>query len=164
LGTQYLVAALKRSEDFNTNNPKEFGLSASITQAKEGNLTTLPPFLDLIETPSVDLDAWKVKEIPSHQSSIRELATYAVLSKIDKNTQQKNIMWEAYAPNWINQMSLPLWPEQLESAPISEQNIFNTWEVSFLGTNEITKDKGFNLGPSVIGATSHLSYNKKEFQ
>jgi hypothetical protein len=162
MGTQYLVAALKRSEDFYAKKPTEFGLSATLIRASETEISTQPPFMDIIETPTVDLDAWKVKDIPKTQNAVNELATYAVLSQINKNTKQKSLIWEAYAPHWVDQMNLPLWPDHFASPQASQKNIFNSWEVSFLGTTNSVSN--INLGPEVIGATTHVSYNKKEFQ
>jgi hypothetical protein len=164
IGSQFLVAALKRSEDFYTNSPKEFGLSAMLIHASETEVANQTPFIDLIEAPAVDLDAWKVKNAPKTQSAINELATYAMLSHFNKSTRQKDLVWEAYAPGWVDQMNLPLWPDHFSSPLTSQGDTTNTWEVSYLGTTETINNKSANLGPSIIAASTHVSYNKKEFQ
>lgn len=164
IGTPYLVAALKRSEDFYTNSPKEFGLSATLISASKTEVTNQPPFIDLVEAPAVDLDAWKIRNRPQTQNAINELATYAILSQLDKTTKQRTLLWEAYAPHWVDQMNLPLWPEPFTSPLTSQNNIFNTWEVSYLGTTESMTNRTLSSGPSLINMTTHVSYNKKEFQ
>jgi hypothetical protein len=165
LGKHYWVAALKHSKDFYTNKPKEFGLSASITAAEEKPITYQPVFLDLIETPAVDFDAWKIHQTPQILSAIRPLATFAVLSQTHRTTKQKTLLWEAYAPAWIDQMNLPIWPEP-ETLPLtSRTDLIGTWEISYLGrqSSNDTQNKNFNLGPDLIQKTTHVSYNKKEF-
>jgi hypothetical protein len=162
IGSPYFIAALKRNEDFNTNSPKEFGLSASLIHANETQATKQLPFIDLIDTPAVDLDAWKVRNMPKAQSPINELATFASLSQLNKNTKVKTIIWEAYSSTWIDQMNLPLWPEHFNAPVTSQTDVSNTWEISYLGSTA-TQNRSANLGPGIIGETTHVSYNKKEF-
>lgn len=164
LGKHYWVAALKNSKDFYTNHPKEFALSASITPADEKSTTQQPAFLDLIETPVVDFDAWKIHRTPQILNTIQPLATYAVLSQTNKNNRQKTLLWEAYAPVWVDEMNMPIWPEQM-GLPLSNRiDIIGAWEVSYLGSSNPNSAHDINLGPELVQATTHVSYNKKEFQ
>lgn len=151
-GNQFVVTVERLASDFYATTPRNGPLSAVMVPLKPGQT---PSSIDLFDIPNVKAYEWSARA-PAVRGKLNPLATYAVLSRIDKlkGSEKKVRMWEAYANNWQSGMKLPEFPnDQLPTGP-------KRWEVSYLGNENITV---VNFDPAILNSASHVSYNVKDF-
>lgn len=168
-GSKLLISALKRTSDFYAaaDEEKQMAISVTLVPVKSKEIVQATP-LDLIPPPTGDVVTWK-ETLPSKQAGVEPLATYAVLSHAQRfgpTSQNVEKVWEAYAPRWVPEMSLPEWPEHKASELYSAAEEFNSWEVTYIGSDNSNSEVGgvVSLGPDLVKFATHISYNKAEFQ
>lgn len=129
---------------------------------------TLGPFTDRVKP--VLLPLMNNPRVLSHNTvqiqhmapvaGLTPVATYAVLSKVDVrkkgNYQYENInqLWEVYGYDWIDQVSVPIWPG--ESAPGGKLR----WSVALLAGGSV---QNLDLGPKILDAVTHATNASADF-
>lgn len=99
---------------------------------------------------------------PAKKIEVATLGTYAALSKVTTTVfetsyvDHKIVIWEVYAPSWVNQFQLPTQlTEHIEKT--TEQSRF---EVTYLGSSESAEAP---LGPLQFSEATHASRNAIDF-
>lgn len=157
--TNFALGVLKNADEFDSSTSGADRLSAVILPF-QGALS--PQFLSLIPDPKVlgngDLQSFK----PASLRGVNALATYAIYSEVkeiplgsgDAKLPFLNRLWEVYAPEWVDHMDMPVWPEGTPK-PAKKR-----WEVSYIGSQ--LKDK-VDLGQAVIDAATHVTHSSLDF-
>lgn len=154
----FALGVLKNADEFDSSSAGTDRLSAVILPF-QGALT--PQFLPLIPNPKVlangDLQSMK----PASLRGVNELATYAIYSEVkeiplgsDAKLPFLNRLWEVYAPEWVDHMDMPIWPEGT-LRPEKKR-----WEVAYIGSQ--LKDK-VDLGQAVIEAATHVTHSSLDY-
>lgn len=121
-----------------------------------------PVFLNLVSRPVFDQNMLKLSfTSPNTTSDIEPVATYILLSEIERRTvnkytiENKIRIWELTQLGWVNDVTLPQMPQNL--APGKNYR----WEVLFLG-----RQKGHNemsSGEYFLNDITHVSRNSFDF-
>lgn len=151
--TSFAIGVLKRSNEFEAG-PGQDRLSATILPFTAG---VKPAMLPLINNPRIASNGDLLLPKPSTISGVKELATYTIFSEVKEipvGTDGKMPflarIWEVYAPDWVDTMTLPKWPDGTP-APAAKR-----WEVSYIGSN---KTASVELGQPVIEAATHVTHS-----
>lgn len=157
---------------FPANEQKRFSLSYLGEKQTVGDVVTLSPRmslvfsdlssttnkapLDLIAAPKIEGQAVFLTP-PSAKSNMSNLGTSLVLYKVKKILtpnayyEQKRILAEVYAPNWVKQLNVP----QSIDKTITETG--TRYEVSFFGTENQKSD--LPIGLPQISTATHTTRN-----
>lgn len=156
-----LLAVVKKTADLGAGlhakvsaNP----MSAALLPFTDG---TAPQLLPLIDAPKLsasgDLTLPKVSGLPG----VEPIATYSVLSQIqesrdqdDKLIQTSTRLWEVYAPQWVSQIKMPVWPND------TVVNGKKRWQVSFVGGQNASQEA---MGPAIIDNATHVTNSSLDF-
>jgi hypothetical protein len=97
---------------------------------------------------------------PASRQGIEELATYSMLSKVEKKTEGDierefiTRIWDVYGQGWIDGFTLPRLPGDTDVAGAKR------WEVSVVGS----QISGMvDLGPKVFETATHASLTFADF-
>lgn len=150
----YVLGVVKKSADFNhTDNVRMSTVLLPFTNGIH------PQTLPLIEAPSIsgnNLFFPTVTTIPG----VNEIGTYARLTYDVKTIRGANDIgvftpyWEVYASGWVNQASLPEWPQEPAFSGSKR------WEVSFIGSQTSSQSA---IGPAMMEAATHVTHNSVSF-
>lgn len=151
------LGVLKKEAEFDPASPDADRLSAVLVPF---NGTVTPQFIPLINNPRLASNGDLLLSKPSSVNGVNQLATLSILSEV-KEVQvgagtatfaQK--VWEVYAPDWVDVMALPKWPE---STPTPKKK---RWEVAYIGSQ--LKDQA-ELGQAVVDAATHFTHSSSDF-
>ncbi len=171
LGSKYVIAILKRSEDFYATKAKQAAIALSmkpiLANSKEIEINQQ---LDLIAQPEGNLDGWMQNTIMSKLPGVEPIGTYAKLTRhqnFGSNVENVNVLWEAYAPIWVLGMKLPIWPtdngfsnmsgnsEYSDNSDYSSSEFeidtavseYHRWEVTYIGSDVIPEGNNNRSSP-----------------
>lgn len=169
------VAKRKTETQKGGYNPR---VSAAVQPFSSG---ASPELLPLIDNPR--LLAPHAIQIPSTRASgsLVEVATYASLSRVTTKSVDADAIetliteWEVYAPEWVQNVTLPKWPKTPGPSPgpmegSDEQNDEENaeplagqmrWGVTLVGQSP-TVSKG-ELGPDLLETATHATYSAIDF-
>jgi hypothetical protein len=155
--TPYSVSVLKRADEFEGSEGTD-RLSAVILPFKNG---VNPQFLDLIRNPRVASNGEVQIQKPKPVLNVNELATYAIYSDVREIPAGGDVkipflvrLWEVYAPEWVDTLSMPVWPEGTPE-PAKKR-----WEVTYIGSQ--TRNSA-ELGQPTIDAATHVTHSSVDF-
>ncbi len=115
-------------------------------------------FLDIIEPPTLSSNGELSMSPPRSVKGVAEVATYALLSDVEKKkadggvtVEIKSRRWEFYSLNWHSDLKIPIWPSER-----SQKNVLR-WEILYLGDSK--EGQSVELGPQLLESVSHVSRN-----
>jgi hypothetical protein len=113
-----------------------------------------PEFIGLIQRPVV-ADGRITLTVPTHSENIEPVATYVVLSEIERTDagnyeiERRYRLWEVYQMGWTREIRLPNTSEALNPAKSYR------WEVLFMGRNK----SHTGSGEYFLDEITHVSRN-----
>ncbi len=152
-----VFSILKKTKDMESNDPGADRLSAVLVPAGTG---ASPEFLPILADPSLasNGDMLVPKMLPI--AGVNAVATYAVISQVQQVLQgaQKvkvnSSYWEMYAPNWLEVINLPKWPEGNHLTGKKH------WEINLIGSLTVSQ---VDLGPAMINNATHVTHSSLDF-
>ena len=118
-----------------------------------------PTLLPLIPDPKIAGDELILPQFNS-VDGVNPLATYSVLSREEEVIQgsaKVKVMsaeWEVYAPNWLDRIKIPRWPQ--DGGSLGRKR----WEVNFVGSQTASQAP---MGPAIIEAATHVTHSSVTF-
>lgn len=136
------------------------GLTPKMSLALSSTAEPLNTPLDTIQQPVIAANIATCVP-PSKKEGVNPVGTYATISKVtttifeNSMTENKEIVWESYAPNWVSQIQLPI-----EMVRFLEATPHTRFEITYLGsTKAITTPQG----PLQFNDATHASRNALDY-
>jgi hypothetical protein len=152
-----LVSILKKTADLDQSDVAGADrLSAVLIPAANA----APQFLPILANPSLAKNGDMLVQKLNPISGVNAIATYSVLSQIQETTQGSQKVkvnkqyWEVYAPQWLEVVSLPEWPEADHITGKKH------WEVNLIGSLNASQ---VDLGPAMINSATHVTHTSIDF-
>jgi hypothetical protein len=152
-----IFSILKKTKDMESNDPGADRLSAVLIPAGAG---AAPTFLPIMADPSLTRDGDMLLPKMNPIAGVNAVATYAVVSTVQQalqGTQKVKVnssYWEMYAPNWLEVVNLPKWPEG--NHVVGKKH----WEVNLIGSLTVSH---VDLGPAMINNATHVTHSSLDF-
>ena len=151
----YIVSALKRQSEMNSDTVGANRLSASFLTTKNYSSTLLP----LVENPSVRQNSGYEVTLPNPPtlpSQLNALATTVVISdivQVDAKTKNYVPRWEIVGLNWQKKVQLPNWP-------MSNPNNKKRFEINYIASN---LKSSVRIDDDIIKSTTHITHASTEY-
>jgi hypothetical protein len=152
-----VFSILKKTKDMESDGPGSDRLSAVLTPAATG---ASPKFLPIMTDPSLAKNGDMLVPKMNSIAGVNAVATYAVVSQIQEILQGKKKVtmntsyWEMYAPNWLEVVNLPKWPEGNHLAGKKH------WEINLIGSLNVSR---VDLGPAMVNNATHVTHSSLDF-
>lgn len=151
------LGVLKKEAEFDPSSPDADRLSAVLLPF---NGTVTPQFINLINNPRLASNGDLLLSKPAPVTGVNRLATLTILSdvrevQVGAGTAKFPVrLWEVYAPDWVDTMALPKWPD---ASPVPKKK---RWEVAYIGSQ--LKQEA-ELGQAVVDAATHFTHSSSDF-
>lgn len=151
-----LISILKKTADLESSAAGADRLSAVLIPAENA----MPQFLPMLGDPTLAINGDMLVPKMNSVAGVNAIATYTVLSQVQEvvNGKDKVLVnkpyWEAYAPEWLEVVSLPKWPEAQNMAGKKR------WEVNLIGSLNASQ---VELGPAMINSATHVTHTSLDF-
>ncbi len=154
---QLLVALKKKSEDMQVGGAK---ISAAFIPFE---VNVQPNLLPMIENPQVS-SLYDIKvQLPVLPQGLTESGASLTLSTVVKSGTGKDYKevvtrhWEVYSDQWVSQVSLPRWPNDVEPVGIKR------WEVLLMSADASRANIPVDLTSRVFETVTHATHSATDF-